>query len=147
MKTNELVKVAVFGAATGARVSAAPTALAWSASSSDPAWLHSPIARGVTTLFSGGEAVGDQLARTKSRTVREQLIPRLVLAAGGGALLARRWQEPVLLGAAVAAGGSLIGVYGGLQWRTWAARQFGRDNYGAVAEDALVVGAATWAVR
>ncbi len=147
MKTNELVKVAVFGAATGARVSAAPTALTWSASSTDPAWLQTPIARGVATLAAAGEAVGDQSARAKSRTVPESLIPRLVVAAGSGALLARRSRHPLLLGAAVALGGSLIGAYGGLQWRTWASKRFGRDNYGAVAEDALVAGAAAWAVR
>jgi len=44
-------------------------------------------------------------------------------------------------------GGSLAGVYGGLLWRTWAAGKFGRDAYGAVGEDALVLGAAALSVR
>jgi uncharacterized membrane protein len=44
-------------------------------------------------------------------------------------------------------GGSLAGAYGGLPWRTWAAGTFGRDAYGAVGEDALVLGAAVLSVR
>jgi hypothetical protein len=44
-------------------------------------------------------------------------------------------------------GGSLVSVHGGLPWRTWAAGKFGRDAYGAVAEDALVLGAALLSVR
>jgi uncharacterized membrane protein len=91
--------------------------------------------------------VGDQLNRTKSRLVPVQLIPRFVLAAGGGALLAGRSRQRPLLGAGVSIGGSLVGVYGGLLWRAWAASKFGRDTYGAVAEDALVLGAAVLSVR
>jgi uncharacterized membrane protein len=91
--------------------------------------------------------VGDQLTRTKSRLVSAQLIPRLVLAAGGGALLAARPRQRPPLGAGVPAGGSLAGVYGGLLWRTWAAGKSGRDAYGAAAEDALVPGAAVLSVR
>ena len=79
------------------------------------------------------EAAGDQLNRTKSRLVTVQLLPRFVLAAGGSALLAARPRQRPPLGAAVPAGGSLAGVYGGLLWRTWAASKFGRDAYGAAA--------------
>jgi uncharacterized membrane protein len=43
--------------------------------------------------------------------------------------------------------GSLVGVYGGLLWRTSATGKFGRDAYGAVGEDALVLGAAVLSVR
>ena len=91
--------------------------------------------------------MGDQLNRTKSRLVPVQLIPRFVLAAGGGALLAARSRQRPLLGAGVSIGGSLAGVYDGLPWRTWAAGTFGRDAYGAVGEDALVLGAAVLSVR
>jgi short subunit dehydrogenase len=76
--------------------------------------------------------VGDQLNRTKSRLVPVQLIPRFVLAAGGSALLAARPRQRPPLGAAVPAGGSLAGAYGGLPRRTWAAGTSGRDAYGAV---------------
>ena len=41
----------------------------------------------------------------------------------------------------------LQGAYGGFLWRTWAAGTFGRDAYGAVGEDALVLGAAVLSVR
>ena len=62
-------------------------------------------------------------------------------------MLAARSRQRPLLGAGVSIGGSLAGVYGGLLWRTWAAGKFGRDAYGAVGEDALVLGAAVLSVR
>lgn len=142
-----LLKYAALGAATGARTSAGGTALAWSSSSADPAWLRSPAARGVTTLMAGGEGVGDQLPGIGSRLVPQQLVPRLLAAAGSGALLARRVSEPLAVGATVAVAGALVGAYAGSWWRGFAARRLGRDNYGAVIEDALVAGAASWAVR
>jgi len=91
--------------------------------------------------------VGDQPNKTKSRPVPVQLIPRFVLATGGGALPAARSRQRPLLGAGVSIGGSLAGVYGGLLWRTWAAGKFGRDAHGAVGEDALVLGPAVLSVR
>jgi uncharacterized membrane protein len=147
MMVTGVLRIAAFGAATGSRVSAAPAAPAWPASSSDPAWARAPATRGISALLVAGEAVGDQLTRTKSRLVPAQLIPRFVLAAGGGALLAARSRQRPLPGAAVPAGGSLAGVYGGLLWRTWAAGKSGRDAYGAAGEDALALGAAVLSVR
>jgi uncharacterized membrane protein len=126
---------------------AAPAALAWPATPSDPAWVRAPVTRGISALPVAGEAVGDQLKRTKSPLVPVQLILRFVLAAGGGALLATRSRQRILLAAGVSVGGSLAGAYGGLLWRTWAAGKFGRDAYGAVGEDALVLGGAVLSVR
>ena len=91
--------------------------------------------------------MSDQLKRTKSRLIPVQLIPRFVLAARGGALLAARSRQRTLLAAGMPVGGSLAGAYGGLPWRTWAAGKFGRDAEGAVGEDALVLGAAALYVR
>jgi uncharacterized membrane protein len=147
MMATGVLRIAAFGAATGSRVSAAPAALAWRATSPDPAWVRAPLTRGISALLVAGEAVGDQLNRTKSRLVPVQLIPRFVLAAAGGALLAARSRQRPLSGAGVLIGGSVAGVYGGLLWRAWAAGKFGRDAYGAVAEDALVLGAAVLSVR
>jgi uncharacterized membrane protein len=147
MIATGVVRIAAFGAATGSRVSAAPAALAGRATSSDPAWVRPPLTRGISALLVAGEAVGDQLNRTKSRLVPVQLIPRFVLAAAGGALLAARSRQRPLSGAGVSIGGSLAGVYGGLLWRTWAAGKFERDAYGAVGEEALVLGAAVLSVR
>jgi uncharacterized membrane protein len=90
MMATGVLRIAAFGAATGARVSAAPAALAWRATSPDPAWVRAPLTRGISALLVAGETVGDQLNRTKSRLVPVQLIPRIVLAVGGGALLAAR---------------------------------------------------------
>jgi uncharacterized membrane protein len=75
MMVTGVLRIALFGAATGSRVSAAPAALAWSATPSDPAWLRAPLTRGISALLVAGEAVGDQLNRTKSRLVPVQLIP------------------------------------------------------------------------
>lgn len=142
-----VLKYAALGKATGARTSAGITALALSSSSADPAWLRSPAARVVTSLMAAGETVGDQLPMTPSRLAPPALIARVVAAAGSGALLARRVREPMLIGALVAAAGSLAGALAGSWFRGWAGKRFGRDNYGAVVEDAAVVGAASWAVR
>jgi hypothetical protein len=118
MTVTGVSRIAAFGAATGSRVPAAPAAPAWPATPSDPAWIRAPLTRGISALAGAGEAAGDQLTRTKSRLVPVQLIPRFVLAAGGGALLAARPRQRPPLGAAVPAGGSLAGAYGGLLWRT-----------------------------
>ena len=147
MMATGVLRIAAFGAATGSRVSAAPAALAWPAASSDPAWVRAPLTSGISALLVADEAVGDQLNRTKSRLVPVQLIPRFVFAAGGGSLLAVRSRQRPLLGAAVSIGGSLAGVHGGWPWRTRAASKFARDAYGAVAQDALVLGAAVLSVR
>ena len=141
------LRIAALGAATGSRVPAAPAALAWPGTSSDPARIRAPVTRGISALLVAGEAVSDQLKRIKSRLVPVQLIPRFVLAAGGGALLAARSRQRPLLAAGVPIGGSLAGAYGGLPWRTWAAGTSGRDADGAVGEDALVLGAAVLPAR
>jgi uncharacterized membrane protein len=147
MMVTGVLRIAASGAATGSRVPAAPAALAWPATPSDPAWVRAPVTPGISALPGAGEAVSDQLKRAKNRLVPVQLIPRFVLAAGGGALLAARSRQRPLLGAAVPVGGSLAGVYGGLLWRTWAAGKSGRDACGAVGEDALVLGAAVLSAR
>jgi hypothetical protein len=85
MMVTGVSRIAAFGVATDSRVPAAPAALAWPATSSDPAWVRAPLTRGISALLVAGQAVGDQLNRTKSRLVPVQLIPPFVLAAGGGA--------------------------------------------------------------
>jgi len=147
MMATGVSRIAALGAATGPRVPAAPAAPAWPASPSDPAWVRAPVTRGISALLLAGETVDDQLKRTKSRLVPVQLIPRLVPAAGAGALLAARSRQRPLSGAGMSIGGSLAGVYGGLPWHTWAAGQSGRDAHGAVGEEALVLGAAVLPVR
>jgi uncharacterized membrane protein len=147
MMATGVSRIAAFSAAKGQRVPAAPAAQAWPASSSDPQRARAPLTRGIPALLVAGEAVGDHLNRTKSQLVPVQLIARFALAAGGGATLVGRSRQRPLLGAAVPVGGSLVGVYGGLPGRTRAASKSGRDAYAAVAEDALVLGAAVLPAR
>jgi hypothetical protein len=129
------------------RVSAAPAALVWSASSSDPQWVRAPVTRGIFGTARCRRGGGRSAKEDQEPAGPSPAHPRFVLAAGGGALLASRSRQRPLLGAAVSIGGSLVGVYDGLPWRTWAAGKFGRDAYGAVAEDAPVLGAAVLSVR
>jgi hypothetical protein len=118
MMTTGVSRIAAFSAARVQRVPAAPAALAWSASSSDPERARAPVTRGIPALLVAGEAVGDQLKRTKSQLAAVQLISRSVLAAGGGAMLAGRSRQRPLLRAGEPVGGSLAGAYGGLPWHT-----------------------------
>lgn len=110
MTATGVSRIAAFSAATGQPVPAAPAAPAWPASSSDPERARAPVTRGIPALLVAGEAVGDQLKRTKSQLAAVQLISRFALAAGGGAMLAGRSRQRSLLGAGEPVGGSLAGA-------------------------------------
>jgi uncharacterized membrane protein len=141
------VRCAALGLATGSRASAALTALTWSASRCDPAWLTHPVTRAVALAASAGESVGDQLPSAPSRLEPVGLAPRLVLGAIAGAVLARRYQASMRTGAAIAVVGAVSGAFGGARFRALAASKFGSDHPGAVLEDAVVVGLGAFATR
>jgi hypothetical protein len=67
MMVTGVSRIAAFGVATGSRVPAAPAALAWPATPSDPARVRAPVTRGISALLVADEAVSGQLKRTKSR--------------------------------------------------------------------------------
>jgi uncharacterized membrane protein len=138
---------AALGLATGGRASAALTALTWSAGRRDPSWLSHPATKALASAMSAGESVGDQLPSAPSRLTPAGLAPRLVLAAGAGALLARRHRGSPWTGAAVALAGAGAGAVVGVRFRALAAAKLGSDHPGAVVEDAVVVGLGAYAGR
>jgi uncharacterized membrane protein len=135
------------GFAVGGRASAGLTALSLSSGSSDPAWLRSTPARVLTGLSSVGEAIGDQLPSAPSRLEGPGLASRLLVGAGSGALVARRYQAPVVLGGVLGLAGSFAGSHLGARWRREATSAFGHDRPGALIEDAVVVAIAAAATR
>ena len=147
MSTPLWVRCAAIGMATGSRVSAALTTLTWTADPRDPSWLTHPVTRGLASAMSAGESVGDQLPSAPSRLEPAGLVPRLVVGAGAGALLARRYRGSVWFGAAVGVTGAALGAFGGSRFRALAAAKLGSDHPGAVVEDALVLGLGAYAGR
>ena len=141
------VKCAALGLATGARASAALSALTWTAGRRDPSWLGHPAVKALASAASAGESVGDQLPSTPSRLALSGLVPRLVLGAGGGALLARRHRGSSWTGAAVGLAAAGAGAVAGKRLRALAAANLGSDHPGAVVEDAIVVGLSAYAGR
>jgi uncharacterized membrane protein len=141
------VKCAALGLATGARASAALTALTWSAGRQDPSWLAHPATKALASAMSAGESIGDQLPAAPSRLNPGGLAPRLVLGAGAGALLARRHRGSPWTGAAVALAAAGVGAVAGHRLRAVAADKLGSDHPGAVVEDAIVVGLGAYAGR
>lgn len=140
-------RCAALGLATGARASAALTALTWTAGGRDPSWLAHPVTKALASVLSAGESVADQLPSTPSRLEPAGIAPRLLLSAGAGALLAHRYRRPLWWGAAIATAGAGVGALGGLRFRALAASALGSDHPGAVAEDAVVVGLCGYAAR
>jgi uncharacterized membrane protein len=140
-------KCAALGLATGARASAALTALTWSAGRHDPSWLGHPATKALASAMSAGESVGDQLPSAPSRLTPGGLAPRIVLAAGAGALLARRHRGSLWTGAAVSVAAAGAGAVAGARFRALAGAKLGSDHPGAVIEDAIVVGLGAYAGR
>jgi uncharacterized membrane protein len=142
--SNDLLRAAALGAATGGRSSAGPLAAALSSRPWDGCGvarrLGSRTGRVVTVLMAAGELVVDKLPATPSRTAGMVLAPRVLLGAAAPAAVAgregRRLAVPALVGAAAAVGASLLGV----RWRAAAARRFGSDLPGALVEDAVTAG-------
>ena len=129
-------RAVLLGVAAGSRASlgvAAPLLAGRSAVSGPPRAVRVAALLGVV-----GELVGDLLPITPSRLRPPGPQSRAATAAVGGVLLARRAGVGVLLPAALAAGASVAGPWGGAAWRRWAARR-GPDWPAALAEDAVAL--------
>ncbi|WP_205346922.1 hypothetical protein [Pseudonocardia broussonetiae] len=123
-----LLRAAALGAATGSRSSAGMTGLA----------LASSGRRGaVAGALAGTELLLDKSPVVPPRTGAPGLAPRIALGAASAATLAHREGcDPVLPGAiglSAALASSVLGQWG----RSVAARRFGSDLPGAIAEDVL----------
>lgn len=148
---------ALLGVATGSRSQLPSAALALTAGPTEPAgsslgarggrWLGKSKVRNSVIVAAAGELVGDKLPKTPSRLQPPGLVLRVLLGAGGGAVLAQRHNESQRVHALIGATGALAGSFGGARYRTAMARVFGSDWPGAVIEDVLAAGLAFVSVR
>ncbi|MBN0039500.1 hypothetical protein JN535_04830 [Cellulosimicrobium cellulans] len=150
--TALLARALALGVAAGSRSSlgvAAPVLAGWVAGGSrDGSGGPGLLARAGAAAGVVGEMVGDKLPQTPSRLAGPGPVFRLGSGAVGGVLLARRRTGPAGLVAAAAAGaaGAAVGTWGGAAWRRLAVGS--RPDWpGAVAEDAVALTLAAWAVR
>ncbi|MEP6851658.1 MAG: hypothetical protein ABJA87_03230 [bacterium] len=143
---HTLARPALIGLATGGRSTYGLTALALTAGRRDPSWMSSTATRALLGLAAAGETVADKLPATPSRLETGPLAGRLALGAAAGAIVVRREQGPVAVGAIVGGLGALAGSWLGAHWRGWAAPRLSRDLPGALAEDVTAAGLAAMAV-
>lgn len=139
-RASTLLRAAALGAASGSRSTAGAAAVAFTSSRTDrgPAGRIGGRGAGVLAgLLATGEAVADKLPSTPSRTAPPGLLPRAALGAGSAAAVARRDGDDATLAGVVGLGAALGASVLGVRARAEAARRFGSDLPGAVAEDAL----------
>jgi uncharacterized membrane protein len=135
----------VLGAVAGLRSILPLALLAWLAP--PVPWLSAFWARWLFGLAAAGELVSDKLPRTPSRLNPGPLIGRLVLGGLVGSLSVVPTQTPVWMGALIGALASAAGSFGGAKLRAVLVRKTGKpDLWIALLEDALAIGAATWAL-
>lgn len=81
-------------------------------------FLDSTALQTITTLLATGEVLGDKLPFIPSRTSKGSLIARISIGGLAGMSLARRYQQPLVLGAALGAVGAGVGSYAGYYSRS-----------------------------
>ncbi|MCE3551704.1 hypothetical protein LWC33_09580 [Pseudonocardia sp. RS11V-5] len=139
-RPSTLIRAVALGAATGSRSTAGTAALALTSRPGDAGLAGRIGGRAGTTLtglMAAAEAVADKQPAVPGRLGAPGLAPRLTLGSTSAAAMARRDGEdpalPALAGLAGAAGAAVLGV----RARAAAARRFGSDLPGALAEDVL----------
>ena len=141
----------LLGFATGMRTMTAMAVLTWFAwtgllpQHGWSFWVGSLITVIVFTLCALGEYVGDTLPMTPNRTDPPLLAARCAFGILVGALAAHALQEPWAGGMIFALLGVLVGAFGGVRLRLWAAKQFGRDLPAALLESAFALACALFA--
>jgi uncharacterized membrane protein len=155
-----LIRVALLGAASGARSMTGLAALALSAPAPVGGLSRGGAVRYLVATGALAELAADKLPRAPSRLAPAGLGIRIATGAAAGAIAARRTPEPGQAGgrrdpggpagaelaasAALAAGCAVAAAWLGTRWRAAAARRLGHDYIGAVLEDGAAVSAA-WA--
>ncbi len=125
------------GFVTGLRSMTPAALLAWTSEAPSPALT------GLTGFLAIGEIIGDKLPMTPSRLNSGPLIGRIVFGAGAGALVSRRFNQPLLQGAIRGAIGAAAGSVVGYAYRSLATQGLDIPNVvAALVEDgvAIVVG-------
>ncbi|NMO88480.1 hypothetical protein [Actinomycetospora sp. TBRC 11914] len=144
----ELLREALLGAATGARSTFGPTALALRARPDDPR-AAGRVARWAPAVAVGalGEVVADKTPVVPPRNGIVGLAPRILLGGASGRVLATRDGRAVPTSGVVAALAAVGAALGGVRWRAAASRRCGSDLPGALAEDLAAAACAWWATR
>jgi len=109
-------------------------------------WTAKLVTAIVFTVLAAGEYIGDTLPQTPNRTAPGPLAARIGFGALTGALAAHAAIPPLAGGVVFGVIGALVGAFGGIRLRVWAARRVGRDLPVALSESALALAFACWAV-
>jgi uncharacterized membrane protein len=136
-----LLRAAALGVATGSRSTAGIAAVALTSTRDDRGAVASRLGgrtgTAVTGLMAAGELVADKLPSTPSRLSPPALAPRAALGATSAAAMARRDGHDPALPGTVGLAGAVAASVAGVRLRAAAARRFGSDRPGALAEDTL----------
>lgn len=122
------------GFVTGLR-SMTPTALlAWT--SEKP----SLVLKAVMGFLAVGEIIGDKLPMTPSRLTSRPFVGRIVFGALAGALVSRRFNQPLVQGAIRGTIGAVVGSFVGYGYRSLATQGLDIPNVlAAIAEDGVAI--------
>jgi uncharacterized membrane protein len=109
------------------------------------AWLASPWAVGIVTVFADAVLATDPLPSTPSRTIPVQFGTRVLVGAVAGAAFGLAGGS-ALVGLALGAVGAVFGTLGGAVVRARLAASFGRDRPAALVEDTVAIAGAALAI-
>jgi uncharacterized membrane protein len=144
----DLLREALLGAASGARSTCGPTALALRARPDDARVAGRVAPWGpVAAVLALGELVADKTPVVPPRSGIVGLAPRILLAGASGRVLAARDGRGAPTSGVVAALAAVGAALGGVRWRAAASRRCGSDLPGALAEDLAAAVCAWWATR
>lgn len=138
------------GVVAGMRAMAAPALLSRKLARTVPAkepqsplhyFSQPPVAIGLSAL-AAGEMVADKLPSAPNRTSPPQFIGRIASGATCGAIASEVEGKAAPLGALAGGLGAVVGTLAFFNLRRWLDHDLGiPDTIGALAEDALVIGA------
>jgi uncharacterized membrane protein len=138
----------LIGVVCGLRSLTAPALVAWAAHRSwidlhntSLAFMGSAAAVVIFTLLGIGELVADQLPSTPARTAPPGLIARIILGGLSGASLALAGAQSIAGGSILGVLGGIAGAFGGYQVRTRLVKALKvPDLVIALLEDAVAIG-------
>lgn len=142
------------GIVAGLRSMIPPAALCWAArfgwidlQNTWAAFLATPAAPYIVSLFALAELIGDKLPKTPSRKSPGPFVVRIIVGAFSGAVLCTAANQSALVGAVLGVLGAVVGTLGGYEARTRLVKSLKvPDIVIALAEDAVAIGTALFLV-
>ena len=144
--------ILLLGVVTGARTMTGIAVVCWAAwlgtlpEHGWGLWASYLVSALVFTALALGEYIGDTLPKTPSRKTPGPAAARIVFGALVGALAATSIYEPLAGGILAGVLGAVIGTWGGYWFRMGLARRLGRDLPAALAESAVALALALYAI-